>query len=84
MNERENEPLPTSFQADVPIVARAPSDDEDESIDLGRPSRLERCMVAIKAHERWGVALGVGLQLLVLGGLIVMGTAKALGGGVLR
>jgi hypothetical protein len=82
MNEK-NEPLPTSIQAGAPSPAPAATD-SGASIEIGETSVLGRIVAAIKAHERWGLAFGVGVQLLVLASMIVLGTAKVLGGGVFR
>jgi hypothetical protein len=43
-------------------------------------SKLDRVVEAIKTYERWGLAAGVGVQLLVLFGMIIMGARKALTG----
>ncbi len=81
MNEQEHDPLPTSIQAGAPIPA-APAPDAAGSIDIAVPTACDRFVAAIKPYERWGLAFGVVLQFLVLGAMIVLGGAKALGGGV--
>jgi hypothetical protein len=83
MNSRENEPLPTSIQAGEPTAASAPIDAED-SIDIPAPSKLDGFLNAIKAHERYGLVAGIGVQMLVLGAMIVLGILKVLDGGVFR
>jgi len=90
MNENSNEPQPTSFQAGEPLKADesfqggAPgrpddSGEWDESVDSGSPSQLDRAVEAVKAYERYGLAVGVALQLVVLFAMIMLG--REVGGG---
>ena len=78
----ENDPR-TSFQAGEPDPEREPLDGEepmDDDASSTAQSKLDRAVEALKVHERWGLALGVSLQLLVLVAMIVMGTVKVLRG----
>jgi hypothetical protein len=75
MNEKENDPR-TSFQEGAPIPASESIRlDAEQSIAVA-PSKLDQIAAAIKGYERWGLVLGVGVQLLVLLGMIVMGAMR--------
>ena len=78
----ENDPR-TSFQAGEPDPGRDafPGEEPMEvGTSIAAQSKLDRFVEAVKVHERWGLAVGVGLQLMVLLAMIVMGTLKFLRG----
>ena len=88
MDSKENEPQPTSFQAGAPMpvstsmrepktVQPTEPDDDDESIETETPSMLDHLTARLKAQERVGLLVGVGIQLVVLLIMIVMGSVKA-------
>ena len=74
MNEKENDPR-TSFQEGTPLPASAPRDD-DEPLEVAGPSKLDQVVEAIKEYERWGLVVGIGVQLLVLFSMIMMGAMQ--------
>ena len=83
MSDNENEPR-TSIQAGTPNYVSEPTQagapmETDLSIE-GVPSMLDQIVERAKAYERWGLVVGVGVQLLVLFGMIMMGAKKALTG----
>jgi hypothetical protein len=68
MNPNENEPLPTSIQSGAPAPMPEPV---EEPFELRASSPLDRFLAELKSHERWGVALSIGVQFLVLAGMIL-------------
>ncbi|MBI3823252.1 MAG: hypothetical protein HY289_11315 [Planctomycetes bacterium] len=64
----------TSFQAGEPMPAQEPiANAETLELEIARVSQLDRAAAAIKGYEWWGLAAGVGLQLLVLLAMTMMG-----------
>jgi hypothetical protein len=79
----ENDELPTAFQPGAP-AARPALEDEASDADVQVRSNLDRIAEWLKRYDCWGLAVGVGIQLLVLAATMVLGAAKMLGGDVWR
>ncbi len=90
MNEQPNDPR-ESIQAGAPMRGdgsiqdgTTPGDVEaifGDAVDAGEAAtRLDACVEVMKGYERWGLLVGVVLQLGVLLSMIFMGGPKVLGG----
>jgi hypothetical protein len=91
MNQKPDDPI-GSYQAGAPMRADssiqeglAPQDGDSPSSNRvqeeATASPLDACARAFKRHERWVLVVGIALQFTVLLSMVVMGSAKLIGGG---